>query len=168
MDPTKITYVLGDATKPAGVGVRLIPHVVNDCGKWGRGFVLALSKVDIRPERCYRAWSQNQSSSALEESGNFALGEIQIVPFDKAEKQIYIVNMVGQHDIKDIGAVPPIRYDSLRSCMKKVAASALSMSASIHTCMFGSGLAGGDWGQIAKMIEEEWCSKGIAVTVYKF
>ncbi|MFJ9407826.1 hypothetical protein [Streptomyces sp. NPDC101393] len=38
-----ITYVQGDATAPQGKGVKVIAHVRNDLGGWGKGFVLALS-----------------------------------------------------------------------------------------------------------------------------
>ncbi|RYD76612.1 MAG: Appr-1-p processing protein, partial [Verrucomicrobiaceae bacterium] len=39
-----IHYVTGDATRPEGDGARVICHVCNDIGGWGRGFVTALSK----------------------------------------------------------------------------------------------------------------------------
>jgi hypothetical protein len=48
--------VVGDATAPAGSGPRVIVHVCNDVGKWGRGFVLALSRKWAEPERRERAW----------------------------------------------------------------------------------------------------------------
>ncbi|MFF4223553.1 hypothetical protein ACFYZH_11940 [Streptomyces abikoensis] len=34
-----IEYVRGDATCPQGDGPKVICHVVNDAGGWGRGFV---------------------------------------------------------------------------------------------------------------------------------
>ena len=39
-----INYVIGDATQPIGDGAKIIVHVCNDIGGWGRGFVLALTK----------------------------------------------------------------------------------------------------------------------------
>ena len=39
-----IRYVTGDATRPEGEGPKIIVHICNDIGAWGRGFVLALSK----------------------------------------------------------------------------------------------------------------------------
>lgn len=38
------TYLKGDATCPQAKGVKIICHVCNDIGGWGKGFVLALSK----------------------------------------------------------------------------------------------------------------------------
>ncbi|MFJ9320094.1 macro domain-containing protein [Streptomyces globisporus] len=37
---SEITDVRGDATAPQGKGVKLILHVCNDLGGWGKGFVL--------------------------------------------------------------------------------------------------------------------------------
>mgnify|MGYP002351074259 FL=1 len=40
----KIIYLKGDATKPEGLGPRIIAHICNDVGLWGKGVVLAISK----------------------------------------------------------------------------------------------------------------------------
>jgi len=50
-----IQYVKGDATTPQGDGHKIIVHVCNDLGKWGKGFVLAISKRWKEPEATYRA-----------------------------------------------------------------------------------------------------------------
>jgi len=39
-----INYRHGDATAPKADGPVVIVHVCNDVGKWGKGFVLAVSK----------------------------------------------------------------------------------------------------------------------------
>ncbi|GGV82427.1 hypothetical protein GCM10010294_57570 [Streptomyces griseoloalbus] len=51
-----ITYVRGDATVPSVKGVKIVAHVRNDLGGWGKGFVLALSRRWPEPEAAYRAW----------------------------------------------------------------------------------------------------------------
>lgn len=43
-DMSGITYLKGDATAPQAKGVKLIVHVCNDLGGWGKGFVPALSR----------------------------------------------------------------------------------------------------------------------------
>ncbi len=68
-----ISYLKGDATVPVGRGNRVICHVCNDIGGWGRGFVLALSKRWKEPETQYRAWYK------LGSTGGFRLGTIQYV-----------------------------------------------------------------------------------------
>ncbi len=45
-----IKYITGDATNPEADGLRIIVHVCNDIGGWGRGFVLALSNKWEVPE----------------------------------------------------------------------------------------------------------------------
>jgi hypothetical protein len=37
---TPIRFVRGDATSPRARGPKLIAHVCNDLGGWGKGFVL--------------------------------------------------------------------------------------------------------------------------------
>ncbi|MFJ5832567.1 hypothetical protein [Streptomyces sp. NPDC093089] len=45
-----ITYVRGDATAPHGKGVKIVAHVCNDLGGWGKGFVVAVSRRWPEPE----------------------------------------------------------------------------------------------------------------------
>ena len=56
-----LRYVTGDATQPMGSGPRMLVHVCNDIGAWGRGFVLALFKRTKRPEQAYKAWARGES-----------------------------------------------------------------------------------------------------------
>jgi len=51
---TDIHYLIGDATKPDVAGNKIIAHICNDVGGWGKGFVLAISKSWPEPERKYR------------------------------------------------------------------------------------------------------------------
>ena len=61
----KIIYTVGDATKPEGAGSKIIAHVCNDMGAWGRGFVLAISKLSPAPERGFREWYRDASITIL-------------------------------------------------------------------------------------------------------
>ena len=47
----EILYIKGDATAPIGSGVKVITHICNDIGGWGKGFVLALSKKWKMPKK---------------------------------------------------------------------------------------------------------------------
>jgi len=38
-EKTGISYIKGDATAPQGKGVKVIAHLCNDLGGWGKGFV---------------------------------------------------------------------------------------------------------------------------------
>lgn len=155
---TKINYIKGDATNPQGKGNKLILHVCNDIGGWGRGFVLALSKKWKNPEKEYRNWYKSQK--------NFELG--QILPV-QVEEDLWVINMIGQRDVKrDKDGTPPVRYEAIQLCIQKVAKLALKKGASIHLPRIGCGLAGGDWAKVEPILINELTEKDIEVTVYDF
>lgn len=152
-----ITYIKGDATSPDGSGVKVITHICNDVGGWGKGFVLALSRRWKEPEEAYRQWYHSQES--------FVLGEVQFVEVEKGD--LFVANMIGQHHIyKDEKGFPPIRYGAVRECLQKTADFAKKHNATIHMPRIGCGLAGGKWEEIETIIKEELTAKDIAVTVY--
>lgn len=152
-----IRYVIGDATLPQGTGARIIVHICNDLGRWGKGFVLALSARWAEPETRYRAWFRGQAEVP------FALGEVQFVAVEPA---LWVANMLGQHGIREAGAAPPIRYEAVQAGLSKVAQFAQLHNATIHMPRIGAGLAGGNWESISQVIGEELCARGIPVTVY--
>ncbi|MFP4378574.1 MAG: macro domain-containing protein, partial [Spirochaetales bacterium] len=135
----ELTYVTGDATAPGGEGPKVIAHVCNDVGKWGRGFVVALSKRWDEPEAQFRAWYRSGEE--------FALGKVQFV---QVEDELWVANMVGQRDVKAQGGVPPIRYEAVAEALGRVAEFARDRGASVHMPRIGAGLAGGDWDEIAR------------------
>ena len=59
----RITYLQGDATQPQSKGNRIIAHVCNDLGGWGKGFVLAISKRWPEPEAEYRLWRRDEGKN---------------------------------------------------------------------------------------------------------
>lgn len=153
-----ITYLKGDATDPIVEGNKFIIHVCNSVGAWGKGFVVSLSRKWKQPEAEYRKWANGQLDYKP-----FKLGQVQFV---KVEKDIVVANMVGQYDIKPHNGVPPIRYGAIDECLKKVAELALKYKASICAPRFGSGLAGGLWEEIEKLIIKNLCEKNIDVYIY--
>ena len=155
---TPIRYLAGDATAPAGAGPKVIVHVCNDLGKWGKGFVLAISKRWKDPERIYKA--------AFATAPPPALGEVQFVP---VEPSITVANVIGQHGIATRASrTPPVRYGAIRDGLAEVAAHARAIGASVHMPRIGCGLAGGEWARVEPLIVETLCSADIAVTVYDF
>jgi len=139
----KVVYLIGDATCPIGDGKKIIPHVCNDRGGWGAGFVLALSNKWKEPEMAY-----------LRES-TYVLGSTTIV---EVEPNISVANMIAQHNTYNKFSkktdLPPIRYDALRSCLTAVNYVAMKTGATLHCPRFGTGLAGGTWEEVLKIIEE--------------
>ena len=61
-----IIYIKGDATSPISPGNKIITHICNDIGGWGKGFVLALSKKWKVTEEAYRQWYKSQEEFSLE------------------------------------------------------------------------------------------------------
>src|SRR5687768_2965851 len=152
-----ITYVTGDATAPIGHGQRVICHVCNDVGGWGRGFVLALSKRWPEPEADFRAWFEQG------DTGGFGLGAIRIVP---VAPELSVANMVAQHGTRSKGGVPPIRYDALTRCLAALADHARAVGASVHMPRIGCGLAGGSWSEVAAIIDSTLIAAQVPVYVY--
>lgn len=160
-----IQYLVGDATDPKVEGNKIIAHVCNDIGGWGRGFVLSLSRKFPEVERSYRRWYQEQDNH--EEWPPFRLGEIVFV---KVTPDITIANMIAQHGImpKDDGT-PPIRYGALEGCLIDVAQWARDWDhASVHMPRIGCGLAGGKWSEIEPIIQRRLIDQGIETYVYDF
>jgi O-acetyl-ADP-ribose deacetylase (regulator of RNase III) len=145
----KINYIIGDATHPIGEGEKIICHVCNDIGKWGQGFVLAISKRWKTPEQFYR------------DIQKYILGDVRLV---HVEKDIWVANMIGQHLIGvDENGNPPIRYDAVREALSKVNEIAVKKNATLHCPKFGAGLSGGDWNIIEKIIKE---TITVPITIY--
>lgn len=152
-----INYIIGDATQPVGAGPKIIVHVCNDIGGWGRGFVVALSKRWPEPEQHYRAWHRG------EEQKPFALGEVQFV---QVGKTIWVANLIGQRDVRTVGGVPPVRYEAIRKGLRRVTEEARRLGASVHMPRIGCGLAGGKWEEVGKIVEDEIANRDVSVTVY--
>lgn len=149
-----IRYIKGDATDPQAKGMKAIVHCVNDLGKWGAGFVMALSKKWPITREKYLEWYNEHKS--------LALGDIQLVV---VRPDIVVVNLVGQHGIGTGSKGPPVRYTAIRGGFMKMH-STLQPSFSIHMPRMGCGLAGGKWEKIEPIIEE--ALKDRNVTVYDF
>lgn len=158
-----ITYLHGDATSPQAAGPKIIAHVCNDAGRWGKGFVLAISARWPLPEARYRRWykirnagdGELQSSSPgaiVTTTGDFRLGEAQLV---QVLPDTYVVNMIGQAGTRTGSKGPPIRYPAVEAALGKVAVFAGSLGASVHMPRIGCGLAGGEWSRIEPLIEAQ-------------
>lgn len=154
-----INYLKGDATSPQAKGVKIIAHICNNLGGWGKGFVLAISKRWPEPEAEYRKWHRMRAQN------DFGLGSIQIV---QVEEYLYVANMVAQQGMKTGSKGVPIRYEALEECLEKLALQAQEMSASVHMPRIGCGLAGGKWERVEPIIQSTLLRNGISTTVYDF
>ena len=150
-----ICYRVGDATALLAEGNKIIAHICNDRGKWGKGFVLALSRRWRQPAEAFKVW--------FNEASGFELGAVQFV---QVEPDVWVANMVAQQGMKAQKGVPPIRYEALRTCLEKVTSKAKELGAAVHMPRIGCGLAGGEWSKVEPIILAALCEKGIEVTVY--
>lgn len=151
-----IQYKIGDATAPTSDGNKIIAPICNNIGGWGKGCVVAISKRWPQPEAAYRTWHQNR------ETNDFTLGAVQLV---QVKPDIWVANMIGQHNITRNGVVPedgkpPIRYEAVETALGKVATEANTLRASVHMPRIGCGLAGGTWDKIEPIIYRTLCAAG--------
>ncbi|WP_328718225.1 macro domain-containing protein [Streptomyces sp. NBC_00247] len=152
-----ITYLKGDATAPQAKGVKLIVHVCNDLGGWGKGFVLALSHRWPEPEAAYRRWHRGRAGN------DFALGAVQFVHVDP---YVWVANLVGQRGMRRGSGGVPVRYEAIDTGLETVAVRAAELGASVHMPRIGCGLAGGTWSRVEPLIERRLVSRELSVTVY--
>lgn len=149
-----IHYLEGNAVEPVQTGNKIIAHVCNDISAWGKGFVLAISKKWKEPEKQYRSLERDLMN----------LGYTQFV---RVEDDIVIANMIAQRGIfRDDNNLAPIRYIAVEHCLKAVAERARATNACIVLPRIGTGLAGGKWSIMEKVIES--AVGDVDVYVYDF
>ena len=170
-----IEYLIGDATQPISDKTNIIVHICNDVGGWGMGFVLAISRKWKKPEEIYRKWYREKN---LENSSDlkfiklskddssykeFKLGNVQFV---KIDENLWIANMIAQRGIGTKNGVKPIRYEYVSECLDRVRVFAEKIDASIHMPRIGCGLAGGEWSEIEKIVNNSLIAHKIETKVY--
>ena len=153
-----IHFIKGDATNPIDYNdkreqIKLIVHICNDVNRFGKGFVAALAKK----------WPQTKAS--FHAMTNPMLGDVDFCWIKDSE--LCVANMIAQHNIycvydkKTRQKIPPIRYEALRSCLKRVSDEVLTLTAyhpnteiTVHMPRIGCGLAGGKWELVEPILKE--------------
>jgi len=173
-----IQYVQGDATSPEGGQVRIIVHICNDVGGWGKGFVLAISKKWPQPEKAYRQWYKDKGFEPTDgvqferisgldrytKETSFDLGHVQFV---QVADNLWVANMLAQYGIKrSKDGIPPIRYSYAGKCLERVRQFAQKHNASVHMPRIGCGLAGGKWDEMEEIVKSRLIAHEVATTVY--
>lgn len=167
-------------------GITIIPHICNNKNAFGAGFVVPLTKRFPLAKMDYHDWYRHQFTESIT-TGEFGLGETQFITVEEPSdpvaktKLVVVANMVAQ----TLGGSRPLSYSRLAECMIEVADHSCLLrkyvleqplykrlfpqgsSLRIAAPMFGSGLAGGDWNFIERLIEDCWLRNGIEeVTIY--
>jgi len=152
-----LRVIQGDATSPQAKGPKLIGHLCNDLGGWGKGFVLALSRRWPEPERDYRQWHRNRAGN------DFGLGAVRLV---QVRPDIWVANMIGQRGIRRGSGGPPIRYEAVERCLDTLGVHARELGASVHMPRIGCGLAGGRWERVEPIVVATLSERDVPVTIY--
>lgn len=149
MSMPSLHYVIGDATDPIQRPA-LITHCCNSENRWGRGFVMALSARNTRPETAYHGWYK-ASKALVPGVVPFELGQVQFVPFGD---QVFVANLIGQEGTKWVGKTPPIRYEAIRKGLTTAYAWCIERGFSMVMPRIGAVLGGGDWNTIERIIKD--------------
>ncbi|VWM06454.1 macro domain-containing protein [Burkholderia lata] len=141
-----IIYEIGDAAVPQQDSI-LIAHVVNNRGKWGRGFVVSLGKKYPVARDGYL--------DLFREERKPSLGMVQFMSVDE-ERRIYVANMVAQDGIRKHSrdTAQYVSYPALKNCLCQVCEFAMANRVSVQMPMIGTGLGGGSWDVISAEIAE--------------
>lgn len=139
-----IKYLKGDVLKAALLKNEkvVIPHICNNMGGWGAGFVVAISNIWSGPEKSYREWSRDPDSFRL---GNLEL--VQVTP------DIRICNMIAQDGFVTRYRKRAVDYKALETCLKKIS-DHVSKDNIIMMPRIGCGLGGGNWKEIEEIINK--------------
>jgi hypothetical protein len=129
----------------------------------GAGFVVAISKRWLGPEKHYRALKARN------------LGDTHFI---RVEPDIWVANMIAQsgygkdnrnlHRTDEADSQIPLRYEALSVCLDKLAEEALKLGASVVCPRLGCALAGGSWAKVEALLQKHLVGKGVQVTVYDF
>lgn len=161
--PGTLHQVCGDATLAQfGKGRKIVAHICNDQGRWGKGFVMAITDRWPEPAQMYRRWH-----GAPRAASGFRLGAAQLIKVS-SKPSMAVANMIGQCGIKTGSKGPPVRYEAFEEALSAVAARCASDGASIHMPWCGAGLAGGERTLIQAILERAVSAFGVDIYVYEF
>lgn len=151
-----IKYLHGDVLDIQAPGSKIICQLVNDKSiSWGGG--VAKRVAQKFPE------AQSQfAENIMRMSRQHRLGS---VIFSKLEDDLCLASIIGQEGYGP-SLFPRVRYSAIETGLKQVAKFAKARHASVHLPRIGTGAAGGEWGIIEEMIDNELVRTGVDVTVY--
>lgn len=151
-----IRYVHGNILDPLGGEPKIICQLVNDRAmKWGGGVARNFARKYPQAELKY-------TQLFIHLTAGQRLGRALIVELDEG---VSLASIVAQEGFGP-SLFPRVRYGALQAGLREVAEHAKQIGAGVHMPKIGTGSAGGDWGIIEEIIEDELVRMGLAVTVY--
>ena len=142
----------------------IVPHVCNNVNVFGGGFTASIDKYFPIVKANY---------NMLGNKSKLGYTEFVIAKNNPSNNsKIIFANMISQNKTINKNNNRPINYAALVTCMLGVRDQIMSLKKDnestnqIHAPKFGSGLAGGDWKFIEKLIEDIWFD--IPVYIYQY
>lgn len=133
---------------------RIIAHVVNDAGRWGKGFTAPLSVRYPVAQATYLRWAG---------SGRLELGKTIIVPVAPG---IHVAHLCAQHGLfHQVRNPVPFNLPALDACLPNLRNFAVALNAAVWMPKIGAGLGRGDFSKIEDLIDRQL--ENIAVTVFE-
>lgn len=123
---------------------RILAHIVNNKGGFGKGFAFAVAKKYPIVKEKYKDWY----ATSLRNSHHFHLGNISAV---RVNAHLTFINMLAQDGYKSILNPVPLDYKALELCLKNLNAYNKDRIP-IWMPKIGAGLGGGNWERIETLI----------------
>lgn len=136
-----------------------IPHVVNNYGFFDAGFARAVKKSYPGHRGSYIKVCETYTPDEL-------LGKIRTANYPYLTGRVWIIDMFAQRGIRSSTNTHPLSYELLKVCLQKTAAFCEEQNLKVFAPKFGSGLAGGDWNKIERLIEEYFTN--LDVTIFEY
>lgn len=123
----------------------IIPHVCNNKGGWGSGFVVPLGQKFPEAKTYYRQFI-----------AEYDLGTNQYIQCGN----VTVCNMIAQ----TLGGKRPLYYNKLAECMDNLAFYCRAQRIKkIFAPKFGSGLSGGNWDFVSELIIDCWSEFDVTI-----
>ena len=154
----RINYIIGDATKPSTdlPEVHVIAHCCNDIGEFGAGFVVPLAKQYPGVKQEYKSYIRRTENP---------LGSVFM--FKTEYENLWIANIIGQHNLVPINGEPPVRYNALKQGFIETVMFFKTEHIHFHMPRLGCGLAGGEWSKVEIILNEILLLNNVeSITVY--
>jgi hypothetical protein len=136
----------------------IIPHVCNNLGLWGAGFVLAINKHDPGQKAMYVKEMEKHKKNAYKALGITLLCPSTIGP------NVFFAHMIAQTGIRSNLNPHPLSYDALQSCLLALHEKISKWKNTVILApKFGSGLSGGYWPTIENILETTIENKDIYI-----
>jgi len=132
----------------------VIVHGCNCFNTMGAGIALEMKK--IFPEAYYEDYKTKKGDKRK-------LGNISYIEVERNSFKFIIVNAYIQY--KYGGYKPNVDYKAVRNCMKLIKQKFTGKRIGLPT--IGTGLAGGEWGKISKIIEEELVNEDVTIVFFE-